>query len=234
VVRTAGQSKAVDTQERDGPTAVTQCFVFEPVHDRATLVRLQQSGDMERHSLSASAPRLANWLSAVSAEGRRRAELSAKERSCIDDPPLIAPVYPDTFADARQRAMEDLKATQQLHCQFAQGNSTEVDGEQRGNYAAPASLSVVFTDLNSTARRGRAEMFGDVHSVRIDTSAVGLVLTNADAEQGTVSDVVTVMPIRIGKREIYPAVKHEIRLYNSGAIIVRYTGQCAPLAGETQ
>ena len=29
--------------------------------------------------------------------------------------------------------MEDLNAAQQLHCQFAEGNSTGIDGEQRGN-----------------------------------------------------------------------------------------------------
>jgi len=230
VVRAAGQSEVVDMQVRDGPTEKTHCFAFETGHGRATFVLLQHSGSAESHSLSPSAPRLANWLGAVSAEARRRAELPAKENSCIDDPPpLTAPVYPDAFAEVRQRAMEDLKATQQLHCHFAEGNSTGVDGEQRGNHDSPARLSVVFSHLNSTARRGRAEMFGDVYSVRVDTSDAGLMLTNADAEKNNVTDVATIVPYRIGGREIYPAVKHEIRLHNYGAMAVRYTGQCAPV-----
>lgn len=229
-VRTAGQSKVVDMQSRDGPTVSTRCFVFDTGPDRAAFVLLQDSGDTESHSLSPSAPRLANWLSAVSAEARRRAELPAKEHDCIDDPPPVTePVYPDAFAQTRQRAMEDLKAAQQLHCQFAEGNSTGVDGEQRGNHAWPARLSVVFTNLNSTARSGHAEMFGDVHSVRIDTGAAGLMLINAEAEKHNVSDVVTIVPYRIRGRDIYPAVKHEIRLHHEGATAVRYTGQCSPL-----
>lgn len=230
VVRAAGQSRVVDMQSRDGPTAQTHCFVFETGQDRASFVLLQESGDAETHSLSPSAPRLANWLSAVAAEARRRAELRATERSCIDDPPpLTGPVYPDALAEVRQRAMEELKATPQLHCQFAEGNSTGVDGDQRGNHDAPARLSVIFTDLNSTARRGRAETFGAIFSVRIDTGAAGLMLTNADAEKNRVSDVVTIVPYRISGREIYPAVKHEIRLHDQGAMAIRYTGQCVPL-----
>ena len=51
--------------------------------------------------------------------------------------------------------MEELKAVQRLHCEFADGNSTEVNGEQNGNHSAPARLSVVFTDLNSAAHRCR-------------------------------------------------------------------------------
>lgn len=230
VVRTAGQSKVVDMQSRDGPTVSTHCFVFETGHERAAFVLLQDSGDTEVHSLSPSAPRLANWLSAVSAEARRRAELPEKEPSCIDDPPPpTEPGYPDALAGVRQRTMEDLKATQQLHCQFAEGNGTDADGEQRGNHDSPARLSVVFTNLNFTARRGRAEMFGKVYSVRIDTSAAGLMLTNADAEKNNVSDVVTIVPYRIDGREIYPALKHEIHLHDTGAMAHRYTGQCAPL-----
>jgi hypothetical protein len=229
-VRTAGQSKVVDMQSRDGPTVSTRCFVFDTGRDRAMFVLLQDSGDTERHSLSPSAPRLANWLSAVSAEARRRAESRAKD-NCIDDPPPVTePVHADSFAETRQRAMEDLKATRQLHCQFTEGNGTDLDGEQRGNHHWPAQLSVVFTNLNPTARSGRAEMFGDVYSVRIDTGVAGLILTNADAERNNVSDVVTIVPYRIGKRDIYPAVKNEIRLHHQGAIAVRYTGQCLPLA----
>ena len=59
-VRTAGQSKVVDMQSRDGPTVSTRCFVFDTGPDRAAFVLLQDSGDTERHSLSPSAPRLAN------------------------------------------------------------------------------------------------------------------------------------------------------------------------------
>ena len=71
-------------------------------------------------------------------------------------------------------------------------------------------------------------MFGDAYSVRIETGAAGLILTNVDAERSNVSDVVTIVPFR-GGRDIYPAVKHEIRLHLEGATAVRYTGQCAPL-----
>jgi hypothetical protein len=199
VVRTAGQSKIVDMQSRDGPTEQTHCFLFEEAQERASLVLLQHSGDTETHSLSPSAPRLANWLSAVAAEARRRTQASTQQQSCIDDlPSPTTPVYPDAFVEARQRAMEDLKRTQHLHCEFAEGNSTEVDGEQRGNHEWPARLSVVFSDLKSPTARGRGEMFGDVYSVRIEINAAGLVLTNVDAEKRNVSDVVTILPIRIG------------------------------------
>jgi hypothetical protein len=228
VVRSAGQSNEVDMQSRDGPTTHTHCFVFATGQDRATFVLLQRSGSGETHSLSPSAPRLANWLNAVAAEARRRAELPAKQHSCVDEPPpLIAPSYPDT--PARQRAMEELKAAQRLHCQFAEGNGTNVDGEQNGNHPSPASLSVVYTGLDSSARRGRAELFGEVYSVRVDTSTVGLMLINLDAERRNLSDVVTVVPYHVGGREIYPAVKQEILAHNYGAIARRYTGQCAPL-----
>ena len=228
-VRTTGQSKVVDMQSRDGPTVSTRCFVFDTGPDRAAFVLLQDSGDTERHSLSPSAPRLANWLTAVSAEALQRHESSAKG-NCIDDPPPVTEaIYADSFAATRQSAMKDLNATQQLHCQFAEGNSTGVDGEQRGNHHWPAQLSVVYTNLNPSARSGRAEMFGDAYSVRIETGAAGLILTNVDAERNNVSDVVTIVPFRIGGRDIYPAVKHEIRLHLEGATAVRYTGQCAPL-----
>jgi hypothetical protein len=227
-IRTAGQSRAVDMQSRDGPTAHTHCFVFGTGQDRATFVLLQDFGTTETHSLSPSAPQLANWLNAAAAEARRRAELPAKQHSCVDaPPPLTAPSYPDT--PARRRAMEELKTVQRLHCEFADGNSTEVNGEQNGNHSAPARLSVVFTDLNSAAHRGRAEMFGAAYSVRVDISTVGLVLTNMDAERRNLSDVVTIVPYRVDDREIYPAVKQEILAHNYGAIATRYTGQCAPL-----
>jgi hypothetical protein len=236
VVRTAGRSKVVDMQSRDGPTAYTHCFVFETGHDAATFVFLQRSGDSESHSLSPAAPRLANWLSAVSAEARRRADLPAKGGSCIDDlPPLTEPIYRDAVAEVRQRTMEELQATRQLHCQFAEGNSNDVDGEQRGNWDAPARLSVVFSDLDSVERRGRAAMFGNDYPVRIDTTVVGLTLTNTDVEKNRGSDVVTIVPYRIGGRAIYPALKHEIRLHDRGAVAVRYAGECAALplkAGE--
>lgn len=227
-VRTAGQSEAVDTQSRDGPTSDVHCFVFGKGDDRATFVLLQSSGSFETHSVSPSAPRLANWLSAVSVEARHRGTLPAEQRRCIDDPPLPKPTYPDTFAETRQRAMQELNAAQQVHCQFAEGSSTGLDGEQRGNHNWPARLSVVFTDLNSTARRGRAEMFGDVYSVRIDHGPAGLMLTNFDAEKDHVSDVVTIAPYRIGGRAIFPAVKHEIRLHQHGGTAIRSAGTCAP------
>jgi hypothetical protein len=230
VVRAAGQSKTVDMQSRDGPTEQIHCFLFEKAQERPSLVLLRHSGDTEAHSLSPSAPRLANWLSAVAAEARHRAEAPEQKKSCIDDLPSPAtPVYPDAFVEARQRAMGDLKRTQRLHCEFAEGTSTDVDGEQRGNHEWPARLSVVFSDLHSTAARGRGEMFGDVYSVRIEINAAGLVLTNVDAESRNVSDVITILPIRIGGREIYPAVKHEIHVNNNGSRAIRYTGQCAPL-----
>lgn len=85
------------------------------------------------------------------------------------------------------------------------------------------------SDLNSTARHGRAEMFGDIYTVRIDSGPAGLMLTNADAEKNHVSDVVTIVPYRIGGRATYPAVKHEIRVHHSGGTATRYTGTCAPL-----
>jgi hypothetical protein len=230
VVRTASQSERIDTQTRDGPTETTHCFVFEPGHDRAALVQLQENGTMERHSLSPAAPRPANWLSAVSAEARRRAESSAKDSSCIDDlPPLTMPLYRDAVVEVRQRAMAELKATRQLHCQFAQSNRAELDGEQVGNQDFNARLSVVFSDLDAAARRGRGETFGDMHSVRIDTTVAGLTLTNVDVEKNRISDVVTIVPYRIGGRAIYPAVKHQIFLHDRGAFAVRYTGQCAAL-----
>jgi hypothetical protein len=228
MVRIAGQSKNVDMQSRDGPTVQTHCFVFATGQDRATFVLLQHSGSSETHSLSPSAPRLANWLNAVSAEAHRRAELPAQQHSCVDEPPpLTAPSYPHT--SARQRAMEELKAVPRLHCQFTEGNSTTVDGEENGNHPAPARLSVVYTDLNSSARRGRAEMFGDVYSVRVDTSTVGLLLVNMDAERRNLSDIVTVVPYHVDGREVYPAVKQEILTHNYGALAWRYTGQCRPL-----
>jgi hypothetical protein len=230
VVRAAGQSKTVDMQSRDFPTAQTHCFLFEEAQERGSPVLLQHFGDTETHNLSPAAPRLANWLNAVSAEARRRAQASAQEASCIGDlPSPTTPVYPDTFVELRQRVMGELKGTQHLHCEFAEGSSTEVDGEQRGNHAWPAKLSVVFTNLDSSAGRGRGEMFGDAYSVRIETSAAGLVLTNADAEERNASDVITILPIRIDGRALYPAVKHEIHVNNYGSRAIRYTGQCAPL-----
>jgi len=228
-VRTAGQSKVVDMQSRDDPTNDVHCFVFGTGHDRATFVLLQSSGSVESHSLSPAAPRLANWLSAVSAQARHRGKLPAKEQACIDDPPLTDPTYPDTYAEIRQRTMQELKAAQQLHCQFAEGTGTALDGELRGNHDGPASLSVVFTDLNSTARHGRAEMFGDIYTVQVDSGPAGLMLTNAEAEKDHVSDVVTIVPYRIGGRAMYPAVKHEIRVHHSGGTATRYAGTCVPL-----
>ena len=195
VVRTAAQSKVVDTGSRDGPESETHCFVFKPGHDPGAYVPRTAFRSTESDSLSPSAPRLANWLRAVSEEVHRRANLGTKDDSCIDDPPLIDPVYPDPSVEVRQRAMEDLRATQRLHCQFAKDSSEE-----------PANLSVVF-DLDFTARRGRAELFGSMYSVLIDTSIAGLILTNADAEKNRVSDVVTIMPYRTGGHELYPALK---------------------------
>ncbi|HEY7642665.1 MAG TPA: hypothetical protein VH814_23220 [Steroidobacteraceae bacterium] len=227
IVSTAGRSKVVDMQSRDGPTVHTRCFVFEAGRDTGKVVMLQEAGDAETHSLSPAAPRLANWLNAVAAEAQRRAKLPDKERSCIDPPPLTAPIYPDGYKD-RQRAMAELKAAQQLHCQFAYGNGTNLDGEQRGNFDSPAKLSVLFSDLHSTT--GRGEMFGNSYAVRIGTDIAGLVLTNLDAEKNHESDVVTVVPFRVGGREVYPAVKHEIRLHIEGGTTVRYSGQCVPLA----
>lgn len=228
VVRTAGQSKIVDMRSRDGPTAHTRCFIFEPGTDAVSLVFLQESGDSESHSLSPAAPRLANWLSAVAAEARQRAKLPEKE--CIGElPPLTMPLYRDAVAEVRKRTMEELKATQQLHCQFSEGTRAEVDGEQVGNHDSPSQLSVVFTGLDSADRRAHAETFGDSYAVQIDSGAAGLTLTNVDWEKNRISDVVTIVPYRIGGREIYPAVKHQIFLHDLGAFAVRYTGQCAPL-----
>jgi hypothetical protein len=219
LVRTAGQSKVVDMQSRDGPTRQSHCFVFKPGDDpgAGAYVFLQDSGDTESHSLSPSAPRLANWLRAVSEEAQRRAKLPAKDDSCIDDPPLADSVYPDPSAEVRQRVLEDLKVTPRLHCQFVKDSSDP-----------PASLSVIF-DLDFAARRGHAETFGHSYSVRIDTSIAGLILTNADAEKNRVSDVVTIMPYRTGGRELYPALKQEIHLDDEGPTAIRYTGQCAAL-----
>ena len=230
VVRTASQSEQIDTHTRDGPTETTHCFVFEPGHDRAALVQLQENGTMERHSLSPAAPQLANWLSAVSAEARRRAALPTKDSSCIDDlPPLTMPLYRDAVVEVRQRAMAELKAAPALHCQFAQGNRAELDGEQVGNQDFNARLSVVFSDLDSAARRGRAETFGDMYAVRIDSTVAGMTLTNVDAEKNRISDVVTIVAYRIRGRAVYPAVKHQIMLHDQGAFAVRYAGQCTAL-----
>jgi len=41
---------------------------------------------------------------------------------------------------------------------------------------------VIFT-LDFTARRGRADTFDKVYSVRVDTSVAGLTLTNVEAEK---------------------------------------------------
>jgi hypothetical protein len=228
VARTAGQSKMVDMGSRDGPTTHTHCFVFEPHTKAASLVFLQESGDAERHSLSPAAPRLANWLSAVAAEAGQRAELPKKE--CIGQlPPPTMPLYRDAVAEVRKRTMEELKATQQIHCQFSEGTRAEVDGEQVGNHASPSQLSVVFTGLDSPDRRAHAETFGDSYAVQIESGVAGLTLTNVDSEKNGISDVVTIVPYRIGGREIYPAVKHQIFLHDLGAFAVRYTGQCASL-----
>lgn len=228
VVRTVGQSKTVDMGSRDGPTAHTRCFVFEPDTDAVTLIVLQESGDSESHSLSAAAPRLANWLSAVAAEARQRAQLPEKE--CMGElPSPTMPLYRDAVAEVRKRTMEELKATQQLHCQFSEGTRAEVDGEHIGNHDSPSQLSVVFTGLDSPDRRAHAETFGDSYAVQIDSDVAGLRLTNVDWEKNRISDVVTVAPYRIGGREVYPAVKHQIFLHDLGAFAVRYTGQCAPL-----
>jgi hypothetical protein len=228
VVRTAAHSKMVDMGSRDGPATHTHCFVFEPDTDAVTFVFLQRSGDSEHHSLSPAAPRLANWLTAVAAEARQRAESPKKE--CIGElPPLTMPLYRDAVAEVRKRTMEELKATQQLHCQFSEGTRAEVDGEQVGNYESPALLSIVFTDLDSPTRRGQAETFGDSYAVQIDSNVAGLTLTNLDWEKNRISDVVTIVPLRIGGRDSYPAVKHQIFLHDLGAFAVRYTGQCAAL-----
>jgi hypothetical protein len=230
LVRAAGQSQVVDTGMRDGPTNTIHCFVFEPGHDRAAFVLLQEDGSSESHSISPAAPPLANWLSAVSAEARRRAALPAKDSSCIGDlPPLTVPLYRDAAVEARQRAMAELKATRQLHCQFEARNRAELDGTHIGNQDGVASLSVVFTDLDAKARRGRAETFGEMYSVRIDSTVAGLTLTNVDAQKNRISDVVTIVAYRIGGRALYPAVKHQIFLHDLGAFAVRYTGQCAAL-----
>jgi hypothetical protein len=93
MVRTAGLSKEIGTGTHDSGTVRTHCFVLEPGHDRATVVLLQQDGDTERHNLSPAAPQLANWLSAVYAEARRRIVLPAKDSSCIGDLPLTMPLY---------------------------------------------------------------------------------------------------------------------------------------------
>lgn len=230
-VRAAYQSKLVDMQSHDGPTAYTQCFVFETGSDAASPVLVREAGDIERHSLSPAAPRLANWLSAVFAEAQRRARLTDKEPGCIDELPLPQmPLYPDAVAEVRQRTMQQLQAAQQLHCLFADGNRAELDGEQFGNHEAPDRISVVFSGLNSPDRRGRAEQFGDSYTVRIDSGVAGLMLTNVDSEKNRTSDVVTIVPYRIAGREAYPAVKHQIILHARGAFAVRYTGQCVPIA----
>jgi hypothetical protein len=228
VVRTAGQSKLVDMGLRDAGTAHTRCFVFEPHTDAATLVFLQESGDSESHSLSPAAPRLANWLSAVAAEAQQRAKLP--EKQCIGEltSPTM-PLYRDAAAEVRKRTMEELKATQQLHCQFSEGTRAEVDGQQAGNHDSPSQLSVVFTGLDSPDRRAHAETFGDSYAVQVDSAVAGLTLTNVDWEKNRISDVVTIVPYRIGGRAIYPAVRHQIFLHDLGAFAVRYTGQCAPL-----
>jgi hypothetical protein len=192
-------------------------------------VFLQESGHSERHSLSAAAPHLANWLTAVAAEARQRAELPKKE--CIGElPPLTMPLYRDAVVEVRKRTMEELRATPQLHCHFSEGSRAEVDGEQVGNHDSPSLLSIVFTGLDSPARRGHAETFGDSYAVQIDSSVAGLTLTNLDWEKNRISDVVTIVPFRIGGREIYPAVKHQIFLHDLGAFAVRYTGECASLS----
>lgn len=125
--------------------------------------------------------------------------------------------------------MEELKATQQLHCQFSERTRAEIDGEQVGNHDSPSQLSIVFTGLDSSARRAHAETFGDSYAVHIDSGVAGLTLTNLDSEKNRISDVVTIVPYRIGGRDIYPAVKHQIFLHDPGAFAVRYTGQCAAL-----
>ncbi|HKS57639.1 MAG TPA: hypothetical protein VJS12_20240 [Steroidobacteraceae bacterium] len=230
VVRTAGLSKEIDTGTRDAGTARTHCFVLEPGHDRATVVLLQQDGETERHSLSPAAPQLANWLTAVSAEARRRDAIPAKDSSCIGDlPPLNMPLYRDAVVEVRQRAMAELKATPALHCQFAQNTRAELDGEQVGNYDSALGLSVVFSDLNSTTSLGRGESFGQMYPVRIGTSVAGLTLTNVDAEKNRIEDVVTIVAYRIRGHALYPAVKHQIFLHDLGAFAVRYTGECAAL-----
>jgi hypothetical protein len=216
-VRTADHSALVDTRTRDGPNSETHCFVFQPGQDVGAYVFLQESGTMESHSLSPAAPRLTNWLHAVSEEAQRRVKLPAKDASCIDDPPLTDEIYPDPSAEVRRRALEDLQATPRLHCQFAKDNPEE-----------PANLSVIF-DLDFASRRGNAEMFGQRHSVRIDTGIAGLLLTDVDAEKNTESDVVTILPYRNDGREHYPALKQEIYLHDEGPTIVRYTGECAAL-----
>jgi hypothetical protein len=229
MVRTAGLSKEIGTGTHDSGTVRTHCFVLEPGHDRATVVLLQQDGDTERHNLSPAAPQLANWLSAVYAEARRRIVLPAKDSSCIGDLPLTMPLYRDAVMEVRQRAMAELKATPALHCQFAQNTRAELDGEQVGNSDSARSLSVVFSDLNSTNGLGRGESFGEMYSVRIGTSVAGLTLTNVDAEKNRIEDVVTVVAYRIRGHALYPAVKHQIFLHDLGAFAVRYTGECAAL-----
>ncbi|HET9394893.1 MAG TPA: hypothetical protein VFO36_02460, partial [Nitrospiraceae bacterium] len=228
LVRTAGQSKIVDLGSHDGGTVHTQCFVFEPGADAASLVLLQKAGDSERHSLSPAAPGLANWLTAVAAEAGERTKSPKKE--CIGElPRLTMPLYPDAALEIRKRTMEELKATQQLHCQFSKGTSAELAGEQVGNHDSPELLSIVFSGLDSPTRRGLADTFGDSYAVRIDGNVAGLTLTNLDWEKNRISDVVTIVPYRIGKRDIYPAVKHQIFLHDQGAFAVRYTGECAAL-----
>jgi hypothetical protein len=228
VVRTAGQSRIVDMGIRDAGTAHVRCFVFEPHADVATLLSLQESGDTESHSISPAAPRLANWLSAVAAEARQRVKLP--EKKCIGElPSPTMPLYRDAVAEVRKRTMQELKATQQIHCQFSGGTRAEVDGQQVGNHDSPSQLSVVFTGLDSPDRRAHAETFGDTYAVRVDSSVVGLTLTNVDWEKNRISDVVTIVPYRIDGSAAYPAVKHQIFLHDLGAFAVRYTGQCAPL-----
>ena len=230
IVSTAGQSKEIDTGTRDIGTATTHCFVFVPGHDRATVLLLEQDGELERHSLSPSAPQLANWLSAVTAEARRRAALPAQDSSCIGDlPPLTLPLFRDAVVEVRQRAMAELQATPALHCQFAQNNRAELDGEQVGNSDSARTLSIVFSDLDAAASRGRGETFGEMYSVRIGTTVAGLTLTNVDAEKNRIEDVVTIVAYRIRGRALYPAVKHQIFLHDQGAFAVRYTGECAAL-----
>jgi hypothetical protein len=227
-VRTAGQTKLVDLRSRDGGTAHTHCFVFEPGSDAASLVLLQELGDSERHSLSAAAPGLANWLTTVAAEAGQRAKSAKKE--CIGElPPLTMPLYQDAAVEVRRRTMEELKATPRLHCQFSEGTRAEVDGKPVGNHEMPLLLSIVFTGLDSPTRRGHAETFGDSYAVEIDSTVAGLTLTNLDWEKNRISDVVTIVPFRIGKRDLYPAVKHQIYLHDLGAFAVRYTGECAAL-----
>jgi hypothetical protein len=72
-------------------------------------------------------------------------------------------------------------------------------------------------------------MFGQRHSVRIETGITGLLLTDVDAEKNRESDVVTILPYRSEGGEHYPALKQEIYLHDEGPTIVRYTGQCTAL-----